>query len=109
MGGQATLFSSAGDYGDSAYSPAAQNVVAAVMHNAYNPLYAGNKVAVPTIPFLATTGSKDTTASPSDSMNFYNAAAAAGGKIVTRGYAEQAAGTHNGVLSGQVPHLLQPK
>merc|ERR1719329_684435 len=64
MGGQATLFSSSA-------LGAGYNIKAAVMHHAYT-----HSFPAPEVPFLAFTGTRDLTASPSMTHGFYNASGA---------------------------------
>lgn len=61
MGGQSTLYAA----GEEA---ASYGIKAAVMHHAYTHSY-----PAPTVPFLAFTGTKDTTATPDMTSQFYNA------------------------------------
>jgi hypothetical protein len=80
MGGQATVFSS------SLKNASDFNIRAAVMHHAYTHVF-----PAPTIPFLAFTGTKDTTAPPSMAEGFFSAP----GAFHTRGLVNRIGATHH--------------
>jgi len=80
MGGQATLFSSSGSNASSF------DIRAAVMMHAYTHVF-----PAPKVPFLAFTGTKDTTAPPSMASGFYNAPGAA----TVKGIANREGATHH--------------
>ena len=80
MGGQATLFSASGSNASSF------DIRAAVMMHAYTHVF-----PAPEVPFLAFTGTKDTTAPPSMASGFYNAPGAA----TVKGLANREGATHH--------------
>jgi len=94
MGGQATLFSSS-------YSNASSHDIrAAVMHHAYT-----HEAPAPTVPFLAFTGGKDTTASPAMTQDFY-AKARPG---IAKGFVNRADADHMEPISGSTYNPLLPQ
>jgi dienelactone hydrolase len=81
MGGQATVFSSSGT------NASQMDVRAAVMLHAYTHAF-----PAPRVPFIAFTGTKDTTAPPSMAEGFFNAA---GGSSLPRGLINRQGATHH--------------
>lgn len=79
MGGQATVYSASA-------AGAGYDIRAAVMHHAYTHSY-----PAPTVPFLAFTGTKDTTAPPKMTEGFYEAE----GAFPVRGLVNKIGATHH--------------
>jgi hypothetical protein len=83
MGGQATVFSSSGS------NATAHDIKAAVMHHAYTHVF-----PAPNIPFLAFTGTKDTTAPPAMADGFFGAASSKSPQL-PRGLVNRVGATHH--------------
>jgi len=90
MGGQSAYFAAA-------YNSSEYNIKAAVMHHAFTHTYP----AVNNVPFLAFTGTTDTTAPPEMAVNIYNTK----GDISTRGIINKVNADHHEPTSEYNPKL----